>query len=569
MVEVMEVNVNAWLEIALFYTVLIALTPLLGSVFARVLADEKVAWLSWLRPIENACYRACGINPKQEMNWKEYTFCVVVFNLFGLIVVFALQLLQHKLPLNPQHLGPVPALVALNTAVSFATNTNWQAYSGENTLSYLVQTMGLTVQNFVSAATGIAVMAALARGIARRQSQAIGNFWTDLVRSTLYILLPLSFVLAVILVAQGVVQNFSHYVAVKSVEGSHELLPMGPAASQIAIKQLGTNGGGFFGVNSAHPFENPTPFSNFLECLSILLIPSALFYSFGLMIKSRRHGVTLLFAMFLLFTVGLGLSLWAELRPNPALHGLPFLEGKETRFGIGPSVLWSVATTSASNGSVNAMYDSFSPIAGGVAMFNILLGEVVFGGVGAGVYTMALFAILTVFIAGLMVGRTPEYLGKKIEARDVGLAVAGVLIPCVSILIFASISLVTGSGLAALANRGPHGLSEVLYAFASASNNNGSAFAGLNASTPHYTVLTSIAMLIGRYGVIVPVLALAGSLSAKKYTPPSAGTFPTHGAMFAILLIGVVLIVGVLMFFPALSLGPIIEHFLMASGHVF
>jgi K+-transporting ATPase ATPase A chain len=567
--EIGFLKINEYMEIVCFFIVLIALTPLLGNIFARMLSGDTVPMLSLLKPVEKACFKMSGINPRHEMHWREYAFCVVLFNIFGLIVVLLLQIFQHKLPLNPQHLGPVSAFLALNTAVSFITNTNWQAYSGESTLSYFVQTIGLTVQNFVSASTGIAVMVALARGIERRKSNSIGNFWVDLVRSTLYILLPLSLILAVLLIGQGVIQNFSSYVTTKTIEGYNQVLPMGPAASQIAIKQLGTNGGGFFGVNSAHPFENPTPFSNFLQCLAILLIPSALVYSFGVLIKSKRHGYTLLAIMFLLFSISLGLSLWQEHQPNNALHGLPFLEGKENRLGITSSVLWGMATTSASNGSVNAMHDSFSPIAGGVAMFNMLLGEVVFGGVGSGVYGIVLFAILTVFIAGLMVGRTPEYLGKKIEARDVGLAVVGVLLPCATVLIFSSLSLVTKQGISALGNVGPHGLSEILYAFASTSNNNGSAFAGLNVTSTYYLLLTSIAMIVGRYGVIIPILALSGSLATKKVTPPSAGTFPTYGVMFAVLLVGVILIVGVLTFFPALMLGPFIEHILMASGHLF
>jgi K+-transporting ATPase ATPase A chain len=429
--------------------------------------------------------------------------------------------------------------------------------------------LGLTVQNFVSAGTGIAVMAALARGISRKQSSTIGNFWGDLVRATLYILLPLSILVAVLLAGQGVLQTLSHYVTAKTVEGGSQILPMGPVASQVAIKQLGTNGGGFFGVNSAHPFENPTPLSNFIQCFSILIIPSALAYAFGVLVKKRRHGIAILAAMFVIFLSCLSVSLWSELQGNPALGGLSFMEGKEVRIGVLPSVLWGMSTTVASNGSVNAMHSSFSPLAGGVAIFNMMMGEVVFGGVGSGVYGIVLFVVLTVFIAGLMVGRTPEYLGKKIETRDVLLAVIGILLPCAAVLIFSSLSLVMPSGLASLSNKGPHGLSEILYAFTSAANNNGSAFAGLNAATPHYTILTSIAMLIGRFGVIIPVMALAANLGRKKYTPPSAGTFPTEGYLFVILLIGVVVIVGALTFLPALTLGPVIEHFLMMKGRFF
>ncbi len=557
---------NSWIELSLFFLLLAGLTPLLGSGIAAILRGERVPLMD---RAERVIYSLCRIDPGREMGWKEYAFSLLMFNGLGIIAVLVLQLLQHHLPLNPQGLPRVPVLLALNTAVSFATNTNWQAYSGESTLSYLVQMLGLTVQNFLSAATGIAVMAALSRGIARRKTHALGNFWVDVTRSTLYILLPLSLVLAIILSSQGVVQNFSHYLTVKTLEGFNQVLPLGPAASQIAIKQLGTNGGGFFGVNSAHPFENPTPLSNFLETLAILLIPSACAYAFGLLAGSRKHGVSLLAAMFAVFILCLGFALRSELKTDPALDNLPFLEGKETRLGIMPSALWAVATTSASNGSVNAMHSSLSPFAGGITMFNMMMGEVIFGGVGTGVYTMVLFAVLTVFIAGLMVGRTPEYLGKKIESREIVYAVIGVLLPGLFILVFASISSVIPAGLASLSNKGPHGLSEILYAFTSAGQNNGSAFAGLNANTAYYNILTAAAMLIGRYAVIIPVMALAGSLAGKKYTPPSTGTFPTHGVLFVILLIGVVIIIGALTFFPALSLGPILEHFLMRQGRRF
>ena len=545
------------------------MTPLLGELYARILKGQKVIGISILKPLEYRIYQIAGVNPDRQMNWKEYTICILEFSAFGIFFLVFLQLVQHRLPLNPEGITGVPFLLALNTAISFVTNTNWQAYSGETTLSYLTQMLGLTVQNFVSAASGIAVMVALARGITQKQSTSLGNFWVDLVRSTLYILLPISLIISIILVSQGVIQNFSHYVDIKTIEGVSQKLPMGPVASQIAIKQIGTNGGGFFGVNSAHPFENPTPLSNFIECLLILLIPSALVYTFGVLVNRRQHGIALLIAMFAIFFTGLSVSTWAEFQGNPALGGLPFMEGKETRIGIFPSVLWAMCTTFASNGSVNAMLSSFSPIAGGVAVFNMMLGEVVFGGVGSGVYCMVLFVVLTVFIAGLMVGRTPEYLGKKIEARDVFYAVLGVLIPCAVVLIFSAISLVVAPGLSSLSNKGPHGLSEILYAFTSAANNNGSAFAGLNASTSYYTILTSIAMLSGRFGVIAAVMALAGSLAGKKYTPPSTGTFPTEGYLFVILLIAVAVIVGALTFLPALTLGPIIEHFLMLKGSTF
>ncbi len=560
---------NAWIELCLFLSVLVILTPLLGELYARVLRGDPVPVLSILRPVENGIYRLARVSVEREMNWREYASCVLGFSVLGIGVVTILQMTQHRLGLNPQGLGPVPPLIAFNTAISFVTNTNWQAYSGETTLSYLSQTLGLTVQNFVSAATGIAVMAALARGIVGKQTSGLGNFWVDLVRCTLYILLPLSFVVAVVLVSQGVVQNLNHYVDGKTLEGATQVMPMGPAASQVAIKQLGTNGGGYFGANSTHPFENPTPLSDFIEYLSILVIPSALVYAFGVLVRRRLHGVALLSAMFIILFTGIGASLWSEFQLNPAMGGLPFMEGKEVRFGVFPSALWSVLTTAASNGSVNAMHDSLSPLSGCVATFNMMMGEVVFGGVGSGVYGIVLFALLTVFIAGLMVGRTPEYLGKKIETKDILYAVIGVLLPCAVALVFAAISLVTPGGLSSLSNKGPHGLSEVLYAFTSAANNNGSAFAGLDAATPHYTILTSVAMLLGRFGVIIPVLALADSLSRKKFTPRSIGTFPTEGGLFVILLIAVIVIVGALTFLPALTLGGVMEHFLMLDGRVF
>ena len=560
---------NNWIELFLFFLLLIGLTPLLGHFVARTLSGGAFPAISFLKPVEKAVYRVSGINPDREMDWKEYMVSVLIFNSFGILVLFLLQMFQNYLPLNPRGLASVEPLLALNTAVSFATNTNWQAYSGEVTLSYFTQLLGLTVQNFLSAATGIAVMAALARGISRKETSALGNFGADLVRATLYILLPLSFILAITLTSQGVIQNIADYVNAKTIDGVVQTLPMGPAASQIAIKQLGTNGGGFFGVNSSHPFENPTFLSNFLEMLAILLIPAACVYAFGLMVKSRRHGISLLAAMLSIFIVCLAIAIWAELQKNAAIGGLPFLEGKEIRFGIIPSVLWETATTSASNGSINAMHDSFSPIAGGIGIFNMMMGEVVFGGVGSGVYGMVLFVVLSVFIAGLMVGRTPEYLGKKIESCDIIYAVIGVLLPCACVLIFSAISSINAQVNSSLDNKGPHGLSEILYAFTSASNNNGSAFAGLNANTPYYNTLTAIAMLIGRFGVIIPVMALAGNLAKKKYIPPSSGTFPTEGYLFVTLLIGVIVIVGALTFLPALSLGPIMEHFLMNAGMVY
>ncbi|HEU5071242.1 MAG TPA: potassium-transporting ATPase subunit KdpA [Verrucomicrobiae bacterium] len=562
-------NERDWLQIIVYVGALVALTPWHGEFLARALTGERHLLSRLLGPIEQFIYRLAGVDPGREMRWTEYAAALLWFNLAGVVFLFLLQWGQGVLPLNPQHL-PAPAWhLAVNTAVSFVTNTNWQAYSGEVTLSYLTQMLGLTVQNFVSAATGIAVLLALTRGLARKSTQTLGNFWADLVRATLYVLLPLSLVLAVVLVGQGVVQSFSPYANVTTLEHAHQLVPLGPAASQIAIKQLGTNGGGFFGANSAHPFENPTPLTNFLEMLAILLIPSAMCLTYGRMVGSRRQGWAIWAAMMVLFLAGLGLALWAEYQPNPALAGLPNLEGKETRFGIANSVVWATATTDASNGSVNAMHDSFSPLGGLVPLFNILLGEVVFGGVGAGLYGMLMFVVLTVFLAGLMVGRTPEYLGKKIEAREVKLAMIAVLAPCVMVLVCSAIAAVTPAGTSSLNNAGPHGLSEILYAFASMANNNGSAFAGLNAATPFYDLLGAFCMLVGRFAVIIPALALAGGLAGKKVAPASSGTFPTDGPLFVVLLIGVVIIVGALTFLPALTLGPVIEQLLMLQGRVF
>lgn len=551
------------------------LSPLLGYFMFQVYKGENHLLLKPFGWCEKLLYRISGVNPTEEMTWKKYMWALLLFNFFGFLVVLILQLLQQWLPFNPQGLPNVPFPLAFNTAISFMTNTNWQAYSGESTLSYLTQLGSLTVQNFLSAATGMAVMVALARALMRPENnksapqQTIGNFWSDLVKSTLYILLPLSIIFAIFLMSQGVVQTFSSYIEGTTLEGAKQLIPLGPAASQIAIKQLGTNGGGFFGVNSAHPFENPTVFSNFFEMLAILLIPSALAFTFGLLIRDRKHGIALWATMMALFIAGLGFAYMANFASNPAIGGHSFLEGIETRFGIGNSSIWSVATSAASNGSVNAMHDSLSPLGGLIPMFNIKLGEVIFGGVGCGLYGLVLFAILTVFLAGLMVGRTPEYLGKKIGAREVILASVGVLVPCALILVFSAIASVTNLGLSSLANKGPHGLSEILYTFASASGNNGSAFGGLNANTNFYNFATAFCMLIGRFAVLIPVLAIAGSLAAKKTSPPSSGTFPTHGALFVFLLISVVLIVGALTFFPALTLGPIVEHLLMIQGKVF
>lgn len=563
------ITVSELIQLMLYALALFLLTPPLGKLMAMVFRGERTFLTPALGWLERVAYRVSGIDPDKAMDWKVYLWSLLSFNAFGFAVVFLLQFFQSSLPFNPQQLPDVSWHLAFNTAVSFMTNTNWQSYAGEVTLSYLTQMLGLTVQNFVSAATGIAVLLALIRGIARKTTNDVGNFWADLTRSVVYILLPLSVLLTVILVGQGVVQNFSPYQTVTTLEGAQQTIPLGPAASQIAIKQLGTNGGGFFNMNSSYPHENPTPFSNFLEMLSILLIPSAMVYMFGLMANARRHAWVVWGVMFFMFAGGLMVSLWSEYTVNPVTGVAGGMEGKETRFGVANSVLWSVATTAASNGSVNAMHDSMSPLSGAVAMVNMKLGEIIFGGVGAGLYGMMIFIILTVFIAGLMVGRTPEYLGKKIESFEVRMAAIAMLLPSVGILIFTAIAVVSDAGLAGLNNQGPHGFSEILYAFASTAGNNGSAFAGLTANTPFYNTLLGINMLIGRFGVIIPMLAIAGSLAKKKITPLSSGTFPTDSFLFGVLLVGTILIVGALTFFPTQVLGPIVEHFLMMNGQVF
>jgi potassium-transporting ATPase potassium-binding subunit len=558
-----------YIQIILFFALLIGLTPILGNFMSKVFSGEKHLLLPVFGWMERLIYRFIRVKPDEEAGWKKYTFGLLIFNFIGFIFVFLVQVFQRSLPLNPEHLSNVSWHSAFNTSVSFMTNTNWQGYAGETTLSYGVQMIGLTVQNFVSAATGIAVLLALIRGIARKTTNKIGNFWVDLTRSTIYVLLPLSIIMAVLLVGQGVVQNFNHYETVHTLQGTQQIIPMGPAASQIAIKQLGTNGGGFFNSNSSHPFENPTPFSNFLEMLAILLIPAALIYTYGKMVGSIKHGWTIFSAMFILLLAGLCISLYAEYSANPVFGHIPLMEGKETRFGITNSVLWSTSTSAASNGSVNAMHDSLSPVSGMIAMINIMLGEIIFGGVGAGMYGMVIFIIITVFIAGLMVGRSPEYLGKKIEAFEVQMAIIATLAPNIVILLFSAWASLSHLGLSSLNNSGPHGFSEILYAYSSAAGNNGSAFAGLNANTVFYNLTLGIGMLIGRFGVIVPVLAIAGKMAEKKITPLSAGTFRTDNGLFICLLIGVILIIGGLTHFPALSFGPIVEHILMNHGVTF
>jgi K+-transporting ATPase ATPase A chain len=557
------------IQIVIFFSLLIGLTPILGRYMANVFTGEKHLLLPVFGWLEKLTYRFIKVDRYEETNWKSYTFQLLMFNLIGFLFVFLLQLTQAILPLNPAQLSNVSWHSAFNTAISFMTNTNWQGYAGETTLSYFVQMVGLTVQNFVSAATGIAVLLALIKGISRRTTDMLGNFWVDLTRSVLYVLLPLSILLAIVLVGQGVVQNFNGYETIQTLQGAEQVIPSGPAASQIAIKQLGTNGGGFFNANSAHPFENPTPFSNLLEMLAILLIPASLTFTYGRLVGSNRQGWTIFTAMMILLLVGLGVSLYAEYASNPVFGNLSLMEGKETRFGITNSVIWSTSTTAASNGSVIAMHDSLSPLSGMIAMLNIMLGEVIFGGVGAGLYGMVIFIILTVFIAGLMVGRSPEYMGKKIEAFEVKMAIIAILAPSFVILVFSAWASVSQAGLSGLNNSGPHGLSEILYAFSSAAGNNGSAFAGLNANTVFYNLTLGIGMLIGRFGVIIPVLAIAGSMAQKKITPFSSGTFRTDNWLFIGLLISVILIVGGLTFFPALSLGPIVEQLLLNNAITF
>jgi K+-transporting ATPase ATPase A chain len=597
---------NGVLQLGAYLVVLLALAKPLGAYMARVYEGRPLRLDRLFGWLERLIYRLSGVRPDEEMGWKAYAVTMLLFNLAGMLVLYGLQRLQGLLPLNPEKLGAVSPDLAFNTAASFATNTNWQNYGGETTLSYLTQMVGLTVQNFVSAASGMAVLVALIRGFARRSAETIGNFWVDLTRTTLYILLPLSFVFALVLVSQGVVQTFGPYAKATVVQPTsydepitdkdgkpvldengqpktrkstltEQVIAVGPAASQIAIKQLGTNGGGFFNVNSAHPFENPTPLSNFLELLAILLIPAALCYTFGVMVRDTRQGWTVLAAMTVIFVGLLAVCVVAE--QNGAVfvkqgvdHAASDLqsggnmEGKEVRFGIVNSALWATATTAASNGSVNSMHDSYTPIGGLVPMWMIELGEVVYGGVGSGLYGMLVFAIIAVFVAGLMVGRTPEYLGKKIEAYEMKMSSLVILIVPALVLIGTSIGVVTAAGKAGIANPGPHGFSEILYAFSSAPNNNGSAFAGLSGNTPFYNTALGLAILFGRYWLAVPVLAIAGALARKKIVPAGAGTLPTHTPLFVALLVGVVVLVGALTYVPALALGPVVEHLMLIAA---
>jgi K+-transporting ATPase ATPase A chain len=597
-------TLNGWFQILLFFAVILAVTKPLGVFMAKVFSRERTFLDPVLRPVEKLLYKLTGVDEKHEMRWTEYAVAMLLFSAVSMLVLYLIQRVQHGLPWNPQHFANVAPDLAFNTAASFTTNTNWQFYSGENTMSYLTQMAGLAYHNFASAAVGIALAVAFIRGIARKEKETLGNFWVDMTRSILWILVPFCTLYALVLVQQGVVQNLKPYDTVKIVEPQQvqkvgqdgkpvvgqdgkpvmdtvtdQVIAQGPVASQEAIKMLGTNGGGFFGANSAHPFENPTPFSNFLQILSIFLIPAGLTYTLGRMTGSQRHGWAVFAAMSVLFFAGVITAYWAEAKGNPLLLGVDQhvsamqpggnMEGKEVRFGIANSALFATVTTDASCGAVNGVHDSFTPLGGMVPLVNIMLGEIVFGGVGAGMYGMLIFVVLSVFIAGLMVGRTPEYLGKKIEAYDVKMAMLYVLIFPLSILVFSAVSALSPTyGLPTLANTGPHGLSEMLYAFTSATGNNGSAFAGLGVNK-YYNLTVGFATLIGRFLMIVPMLAVAGSLVRKKAVPPSPGTFPVTTPLFTVLVVSVIIIVGALTFFPALSLGPILEHLLMNAGKTF
>ena len=560
---------------ALFLVVLTILALPLGRYMANVFTNEKTMADRIFCPVENLVYRMAGVNPEREMSWKQYAVALMIFNVLGAAAIYAIQVLQGVLPFNPESLPGVPTWdSAFNTAVSFMTNTNWQSYAPETTMSYFTQMAALTVQNFKSAATGIVVAVALIRGLTRKNISTVGNFWVDLVRCVIRVLIPLSLMFCLVLVQQGAIQNLSPYLKVNTLEGVEQTIAMGPAASQEAIKMIGTNGGGFFNANSAHPFENPTPLTNFLQVLSIFLIPGALVFAFGHMTGDRRQGYAVFATMTLLFVLMLAGTYYNEMSGNPILAGMGVenptaMEGKEVRFGIGGSALFATVTTAASCGAVNSMHDSFTPFGGFFPLLQMKLGEVIFGGVGAGFYGMMMFIILTVFIVGLMVGRTPEYLGKKVEAWEMKMATLAILAPSVVMLTGSAIASVIEPGTSALANSGPHGLTEIVYAFDSAAANNGSAFAGLSANIPFYNIALAINMFVGRFGVILPVLAIAGSMAQKKISPPGLGTFPTTGWLFVVILTGVVLIVGALTFLPVLTLGPVVEHLLMLQGQTF
>lgn len=574
-------TVSELLQVGLYLAALGLCALPLGVYMARVFEGRTPRFVGFLKPLERLIHRVCRVDPEAEMGWRDYALAVLAFSLVGSLASYAIQRLQGFLPINPEQFPAVSTDSAFNTAVSFVTNTNWQGYGGESTMSYLTQMLALTTQNFVSAASGMAVLTALIRGFSRQTSATIGNFWVDSTRSVVYILLPLSLVLAIALVSQGVVQTVSNYPEATLLEPAAgtdgsvlttQRIAVGPAASQVAIKQLGTNGGGFFNANSAHPLENPTPLTNFLEMLAILLVPAALCLTFGEMVGDRRQGWSLLSAMAVVFLAMIALAVWAESQGNPMLAGLGVdqasagnMEGKEVRFGSTLSALWAVVTTAASNGCVNSMLDSFTPIGGLAALLQMQLGEVIFGGVGSGLYGMLAFALVAVFLSGLMVGRTPEYLGKKIGAFEMKMASLVILTPCAMVLVGTAVAVSLPAGKTGVFNPGPHGFSEVLYAFSSASNNNGSAFAGLGANTPFYNGMLGLAMLVGRFGPMIPILAIAGSLASKKHTPAGPGTLPTHTPLFVALLVSVVVVVGALSFFPSLALGPVVEH-LMASS---
>jgi K+-transporting ATPase ATPase A chain len=557
-----------YLLILAFFALVLLPAPWLGRFYYRIMEGERTFLTPVLGPVENVCYRLSGVDPKTEQSWKTYALAMLAFNLAGFVVLFAILLFQGSLPLNPQNMPGMEWSLAFNTAMSFVTNTNWQSYSGEASLSYLSQMVGLTVQNFVSAATGIAVLIAFCRGISRRSTQNLGNFWADMTRATLYGLLPMCLILALFLVWQGVPQTFAHYMDAVTLQGADQSLPLGPAASQIAIKQLGTNGGGFFGVNSAHPFENPTAWTNLFELVSIILIPVALVFTFGHYVKDMRQSKAIMACMLTLFLIGGATAMWAEYQPNPTLNIASVeqtapLEGKEARFGTTGTVLWMAATTAASNGSVNGMHDSLNPLSGMVALANMMVGEVIFGGVGAGMYGMLLNVLIAVFLAGLMIGRTPEYLGKKLQAKEVKLLVATLLVMPVGVLVFGALAASLPGPAGAISNPGAHGFSQLLYTYTSATANNGSAFGGFSANTLFHNLMLSLSMFLGRFGYILPVLALAGSLAMKKTAPVGLNSFPTHGTMFVTLLTVTILLVGGLSFLPTLALGPIAEHLIM------
>jgi len=572
-------TLNGWVQILFFALLIFAITKPLGLFMFRIFEGDQKPLPRLLGPIERFLYKICGVDPKEQQDWKQYTLGMLIFSAITLLVTYGIERWQHVLPLNPQNFGPVAPDLAFNTAASFTTNTNWQAYTGESTMSYLTQMAGLAWHNFMSAAIGVGVALALARGITYRlqagAARTLGNFWVDLVRATVYVLLPISIPVALLLVSQGVIQNFSSYVDITTLEGAKQTIAMGPVASQEIIKELGTNGGGFFNANSAHPFESANPLTNLIEMLLIFSIPAALTYTYGRMAREQRQGWVLFGAMALIFMVGVSVAYYSEAQGNPIMRGMAVdqgagnWEGKEMRFGIANSALFATVTTATSCGAVNSMHDSFTALGGLVPLANIQLGELVFGGVGAGLYAMLIYVILSVFIAGLMVGRTPEYLGKKIESREVKLSMLYVLIFPLLILYYSGWSLVAPYGVSSLNNAGPHGLTEILYAYSSAAGNNGSAFAGLNANTLWYNVSLALTMLAGRFLMIVPALAIAGSLVGKKSVPESLGTFPTNGVLFVALLVGVIIIVGALTFFPALSLGPIVEHFVAQAGKVY